>query len=76
MCRNMGRYGAELIEDGDNILTHCNTGSLATMGIGTALGVIKAAWEQGETIHIYVDETRPLLQGGRYEIFCFSHKTD
>eukprot|EP01129_Flabellula_baltica_P010392 TRINITY_DN4384_c0_g1_i3.p1 TRINITY_DN4384_c0_g1~~TRINITY_DN4384_c0_g1_i3.p1 ORF type:complete len:217 (-),score=37.64 TRINITY_DN4384_c0_g1_i3:9-659(-) len=65
MCDKMSNYGAELIEDGDNILTHCNTGSLATMGLGTALGVIKAAWAQGKKIHVYVDETRPLLQGGR-----------
>lgn len=61
----MSQKGAELIEDGDSILTHCNTGGLATVGQGTALGVIRAAHEQGKKIHVYVDETRPLLQGGR-----------
>ncbi len=65
LCRSMGQHGAELINDGDQILTHCNTGGLATAGIGTALGVIRTAWEQGKKIHVYVDETRPLLQGGR-----------
>jgi methylthioribose-1-phosphate isomerase len=65
LCERMGTNGAELIRDGDRILTHCNTGGLATAGIGTALGVIRTAWEQGKKIHVYVDETRPLLQGGR-----------
>ncbi|MDI6821500.1 MAG: S-methyl-5-thioribose-1-phosphate isomerase [Actinomycetota bacterium] len=63
--RQLGALGAALIEDGDNILTHCNTGTLATGGYGTALGVIRAAWNQGKKIHVYVDETRPLLQGSR-----------
>jgi methylthioribose-1-phosphate isomerase len=61
----MGRNGAELIEDGDSILTHCNAGALATAGYGTALGVIRAAAEQGKNIHVFVDETRPYLQGAR-----------
>jgi methylthioribose-1-phosphate isomerase len=65
MYRRMSQYGATLINDGDNILTHCNTGSLATPGQGTALGVIREAVRQGKRIHVYVDETRPLLQGGR-----------
>lgn len=65
LCQRMGSFGASLIEDGDGILTHCNTGGLATAGIGTALGVIRTAWEQGKQLHVYVDETRPLLQGGR-----------
>lgn len=65
LCRRMGVHGAELVADGDGILTHCNTGGLATVGIGTALGVIQTAHEQGKNIHVYVDETRPLLQGGR-----------
>lgn len=65
LCDNMSRLGAELIYDGDSILTHCNTGSLATSGVGTALGVIKAAHKSGKKIHVYVDETRPLLQGAR-----------
>lgn len=65
LCHKISRNGAELIEDGDQILTHCNTGGLATAGIGTALGVIKIAHESGKKIHVYVDETRPLLQGAR-----------
>jgi len=65
LCRRMGELGASLIADGDHLLTHCNTGSLVTTGIGTALGAIKTAWRQGKKIHVYVDETRPLLQGAR-----------
>ena len=61
----MGALGAELIEDGATVLTHCNTGALATGGIGTALGVIKAAHANGKRIRVLVDETRPLLQGAR-----------
>ena len=64
-CRKIGEFGATLIKDGDGILTHCNAGALATGGIGTALGVIYTALEQGKKIHIYADETRPLLQGAR-----------
>lgn len=63
--RRMGRFGAELIEDGATVLTHCNAGALATAGYGTALGVIKAAHEQGKKIEVFADETRPLLQGAR-----------
>ena len=65
MNENMAKHGASLIKEGENILTHCNTGSLATPGKGTALGVIKEAHAQGKKIHVFVDETRPLLQGGR-----------
>jgi methylthioribose-1-phosphate isomerase len=65
LCEGMATHGATLIEDGEGILTHCNTGGLATAGIGTALGVIRRAHEQGKRIHVYADETRPLLQGGR-----------
>lgn len=65
LCRQLGENGAALIQDGDRILHHCNTGGLATAGIGTALGVIQTAHEQGKNIHVYIDETRPLLQGGR-----------
>jgi methylthioribose-1-phosphate isomerase len=61
----LSRLGAELIEDGFNILTHCNAGALATAGYGTALGVIKAAAEQGKKIEVIATETRPLLQGAR-----------
>ena len=63
--RQMGRHGSKLFTDGDNILTHCNAGALATAGYGTALGVIRAACEQGKKLHVYVDETRPVLQGAR-----------
>ncbi|MES2801673.1 MAG: S-methyl-5-thioribose-1-phosphate isomerase [Bdellovibrionota bacterium] len=65
LCDRIANFGAELIQDGDQILTHCNTGGLATVGIGTALGVILKAHQQCKKIHIYVDETRPLLQGSR-----------
>ncbi|MFA4948592.1 MAG: S-methyl-5-thioribose-1-phosphate isomerase [Candidatus Krumholzibacteriia bacterium] len=61
----IGRNGAVFIRDGMNILTHCNAGGLATAGYGTALGVLYAAWEDGKRFHVYVDETRPLLQGAR-----------
>ncbi|PKM79330.1 MAG: S-methyl-5-thioribose-1-phosphate isomerase, partial [Firmicutes bacterium HGW-Firmicutes-13] len=64
-CRKIGEFGATLIKDGDGILTHCNAGVLATGGIGTALGVIYTAFEQGKKISVYADETRPLLQGAR-----------
>lgn len=64
-CRQMGLNGLELVPDGAGIVHHCNTGALATVGIGTALGVIRTAHEAGKKIHIYVDETRPRLQGAR-----------
>ncbi len=63
--RRMGAYGAELIPQNATILTHCNAGALATAGYGTALGVIKAAHEQGKNVKVFADETRPLLQGAR-----------
>jgi methylthioribose-1-phosphate isomerase len=63
--KQIGRYGAGLIEDGDVILTHCNAGALATAGYGTALGVIRAAWNSKKRIKVLVNETRPLLQGSR-----------
>jgi methylthioribose-1-phosphate isomerase len=63
--RKLSQFGAELIKDGFTILTHCNTGPLATTGYGTALGVIKQAREQGKGIRVFVTETRPLLQGAR-----------
>lgn len=65
LCDTMSALGSELIQTGDSILTHCNTGSLATAGSGTALGVIKKAHQVGKKIHVFVDETRPLLQGAR-----------
>ena len=63
--RDMGKKGAELLKDGDTILTHCNAGGLASAGYGTALALIFTAQEQGKKIKVYVDETRPLLQGAR-----------
>ena len=65
MNRKIGKYGAELIQKGDHILTHCNAGALATAGYGTALGVIRSAWDQGKQIQVFADETRPILQGAR-----------
>ncbi|ABU81701.1 S-methyl-5-thioribose-1-phosphate isomerase [Ignicoccus hospitalis] len=65
----MGKIGAKLIEDGDVVLTHCNTGSLATAGYGTALGVIRAAWEEGKRIEVIATETRPLDQGARLTVW-------
>jgi methylthioribose-1-phosphate isomerase len=61
----MARHGAVLIEDGDTLIHHCNTGALATVDWGTALGVIRMAHEQGKRLHVLVDETRPRLQGAR-----------
>src|SRR5271157_1364470 len=61
----MGRHGATLLPSAGGVLTHCNAGALATAGYGTALGVIRAAVEQGKRIHVYADETRPFLQGSR-----------
>jgi methylthioribose-1-phosphate isomerase len=63
--RALGAFGADLIGDGARVLTHCNTGSLATVGYGTALGVIRAAAESDKQVEVWVDETRPLLQGAR-----------
>ncbi len=63
--RRLGAHGAALIQDGATIIHHCNTGALATVDYGTALGVIRAAHEQGKKIHVLVDETRPRLQGAR-----------
>ena len=65
LCRRIGEHGAALLEDGFTVLTHCNTGALATAGWGTALGVVYAAAEAGKRIHVYAGETRPLLQGAR-----------
>ena len=64
-CRRIGIRGNELLADGQTVLTHCNAGALATAGYGTALGVIRAAWEAGKKIQVYADETRPFLQGAR-----------
>ena len=65
LCDRIARAGSELIKPGSRLLTHCNTGGLATAGVGTALGVIAQAFDDGNVAHVWVDETRPLLQGGR-----------
>ena len=65
----LGKVGAELLDDGDTVLTQCNAGSLATVGYGTALGVVRAAVEQGKFIRVLVPETRPALQGSRLTAF-------
>jgi len=65
MCRAIGRVGAELLADGQGVLTHCNAGGLATADYGTALAVFFAAAESNKRLHVYADETRPLLQGAR-----------
>jgi methylthioribose-1-phosphate isomerase len=63
--KRIGSYGSMFISDDDNIITHCNAGSIATAGYGTAEGVMRSAVEEGKKIHVYVDETRPVLQGAR-----------
>jgi methylthioribose-1-phosphate isomerase len=65
MCRKIGAFGAALLHTGQGILTHCNAGGLATADYGTALAVVFAAHEQGKHVHVFADETRPLLQGAR-----------
>jgi methylthioribose-1-phosphate isomerase len=65
MCQSIGKIGANLVQDGFGILTHCNTGGLATAAYGTALSVIFTAYEQCKSIHVFCDETRPLMQGAR-----------
>lgn len=64
-CERIGANGSALVHDGASVITHCNTGTLATGGIGTAFGVLLTAHRAGKRIHVYVDETRPLLQGAR-----------
>ena len=64
-CRRLGRHAATLVSPGSRLLTHCNTGALATGGYGSALGGIRAAWEDGLVAHVWVDETRPRMQGAR-----------
>lgn len=63
--KKIGMYGNEIVPEGASILTHCNAGALATAGYGTALGVVRCARDNGKHIHVYADETRPLLQGAR-----------
>ncbi|MEZ5988513.1 MAG: S-methyl-5-thioribose-1-phosphate isomerase [Planctomycetota bacterium] len=69
LCAAIGRHGAALLEDGMRVLTHCNTGRLATGGIGTALGVVLTATADGKRLRVYADETRPLLQGARLTMY-------
>ena len=64
-CRRMGQHALELVPTGSRVLTHCNAGGLATGGYGSALGAVRAAWDAGLVEHVWVDETRPLLQGAR-----------
>lgn len=68
-CKSIGEHGAKLLQEGSNVLTHCNAGSLATAYYGTALGIIYAAFNQGKINHVFVDETRPLLQGARLSVW-------
>jgi len=70
--KRLGKYGADLIDDGDTVLTQCNAGALATVGYGTALGVVRAAIEQGKFVKVLVPETRPALQGARLTAFELS----
>ncbi|MGP9663049.1 S-methyl-5-thioribose-1-phosphate isomerase [Halomonas sp. AOP22-C1-8] len=65
LCLQMAERGADLLNDGERVLTHCNTGALATAGVGTAIGALAVAKKRGVALHVYVNETRPLLQGGR-----------
>jgi methylthioribose-1-phosphate isomerase len=67
--RKIGTYGKVLIREGDGVLTHCNAGALATAGHGTALGVLYSAWAEGKRFRVFVDETRPLLQGARLTVW-------
>src|ERR1700749_1502265 len=69
ICRAIGRNGAPLVPDRKTVLTHCNAGALATAGYGTALGVIRAAFESGKKIDVFADETRPFLQGARLTVW-------
>jgi methylthioribose-1-phosphate isomerase len=71
--RSMGRFGSQLINDGDKIMTHCNAGALATVSYGTALGVIRSAKEDGKKISIFATETRPVMQGSRLTAFELVH---
>jgi methylthioribose-1-phosphate isomerase len=72
-CRQIGRYGSELVPNPARILTHCNAGALATAGYGTALGVIRGAVERGIPVEVYADETRPFLQGARLTAWELVH---
>lgn len=70
----IGEHGSKLIEDGDRILTHCNAGALATVGYGTALGIVRTAYKQGKKISVYASETRPRLQGAKLTVWELLHE--
>lgn len=72
--RAIGRYGSEVIDDGDTILTHCNAGALACVDYGTALGVVRGARDSDKKIKVICDETRPVLQGARLSVFEMQHE--
>lgn len=74
VCHAIGRYGAELLKDGQGVLTHCNAGGLATAEYGTALSVFFTAQDEGKALHVFVDETRPLLQGSRLTAWELSQR--
>ena len=69
ICRALSEHGAQLLSNGDTVLTHCNAGGLATSGYGTAVGIVYAALEEGKHISVYADETRPLFQGARLTVW-------
>jgi len=73
MCRRIGEFGLPLLADGANVLTHCNAGALATGGIGTALAPVYLAHEAGRRVHVFVGETRPVLQGARLTAWELTH---
>mgnify|MGYP001222200807 CR=1 FL=1 len=73
LCKRIGEHGSSILPEG-NILTHCNTGALATGGIGTALGIIVTAWNKGRRFQVFADETRPLLQGARLTAWELTHR--
>ncbi len=73
MCRKIGEAGLPLVPDGASLLTHCNAGALATGGIGTALAPVYLAHEAGRRVHVFVDETRPVLQGARLTAWELTH---
>jgi methylthioribose-1-phosphate isomerase len=73
ICERIGEHGCSILPEGD-ILTHCNTGALATGGIGTALGIIVTAWKKGRRFQVFADETRPLLQGARLTAWELAHR--
>jgi len=74
MCHAIGHHGAQLLEDGQGVLTHCNAGGLATAEYGTALSVFFTAQDEGKTLQVFVDETRPLLQGARLTAWELSQR--